>query len=124
MSTKKWVILFLIILILSSVAAFGVHQYKETGSVAIIQVDGKEVRRIDLAKVVAPYTFTVEGEDGWNEIAVAHNKIEVTDASCPDRLCVKHGVLKSRYSPIVCLPHHLVITFSDGTAETVDAISQ
>ena len=124
MSTKKWIILFLILLILSSVAAFGVHQYRESGLVAVIRVDDKEVRRIDLSKVDAPYTFTIEGEDGWNEISVAHNKIEVTDASCPDKLCVKHGTLKSRYSPIVCLPHHLVITFSDETTTSVDAISQ
>ncbi len=40
-------------------------------------------------------------------------------AECPDKICVKHGELKSLNNPIVCLPNKIVIKF-EGEAENVD----
>ena len=35
----------------------------------------------------------------------------VTDAGCPDKICVNHGELRTEMLPIVCLPNRLIITY-------------
>ena len=63
-------------------------------------------------------TFRVEFPDGgWNDIKIENGKISIIDADCPDKTCVKTGVLRSESIPIVCLPHKLVIRFSDKENE-------
>ena len=57
-------------------------------------------------------SFSIEYPDGgWNEITIKDGQISVTDADCPDKTCVKTGVLRSETIPIVCLPHKLIIRF-------------
>ena len=75
---------------------------------AVISVDGREVRRIDL--LAAPdETFTVESENGYNIVCVKDGKISVIEASCPDKVCVNHGELASELLPIICLPNKMII---------------
>ena len=123
MSTRKWVISFVIVCILSLAGMLAVRTASTAHSVAVVTVSGKEVLRIDLSRVTSPYTFEVNGKNGKNTVSVSPGRIAITDADCPDRLCVKHGPLRNSYSPIVCLPNRVVITFADERDE-VDAVSQ
>jgi len=55
--------------------------------------------------------LTFRSEDsGYNTVTVRDGKIAVTEADCPDQYCVQRGFC-SGGSPIVCLPHGLVIEF-------------
>ena len=55
--------------------------------------------------------FTLEAAaGGYNTVAVKGGKIAVTEADCPDQYCVQRGFCGSG-TPIVCLPHNLVIEF-------------
>ena len=80
----------------------------DNSNTAVITLDGNVIREIDL--LTAPdETFTVESERGSNVIRVENGTIRVTEASCPDKICVSHGELVSEQLPIVCLPNRLVI---------------
>ena len=79
------------------------------GAIARILVDGEELRAIDLADAAAE-TFEVVSEDGYrNVVAVERGRIRVTEANCPDQVCVRQGWISDSATPIVCLPHGLVI---------------
>ncbi len=99
------------------------------GLVASVYQDGALLQTIDLACVDEPYSFSVPCKTGGeNVISVFPNAIGITDADCPDRLCVSMGIVKSSLLPIVCLPHGLVIEITEksdtGTgADTPDAIT-
>ena len=55
--------------------------------------------------------FTFAGDrGGYNTVTVKDGKIAVTEADCPDQYCVQRGFCGSG-TPIVCLPHGLVIEF-------------
>lgn len=123
MTNRKWIFIFLSILLLSLVGMYAVRIFPSTQAIAVVQVSGKEVRRIDLSAVTEPYTFEVMGKDGRNTISVAPGSISVIDADCPDRLCVKHGPLKNRFSPIVCLPNELTVTLEQKSGK-IDAVSR
>lgn len=84
--------------------------------------DGEEVYTADLL-TAEDTTFDVTYEGHHNTVEIKDHQIRVADADCPDQTCVNMGWLKSSKMPIVCLPHHLVIEFTDDTEE-FDAVTR
>ena len=77
---------------------------------------GKTLYTVDLS-TADNTTFDIKYGDHTNTVEIKDHRIRVKDADCPDKTCVKTGWLKSSSMPIVCLPHHLVIEFTDNTDE-------
>ena len=74
-----------------------------------------------------PFEFTLADERGSNVIRAEHGRIAVVAADCPDKICVNAGWLSDSASPIVCLPHRLVIRIEKNAAESAlapDAVSR
>ena len=106
--TRTWILLFAAVLLLCAAAMLllrGAH----TGSVAEIVQDGQVLRRIDLAQVTEAYSFTLDYEGGSNTVTVEPGRICVSDADCPDKVCVAFGWLSDGSVPILCMPHKLMI---------------
>lgn len=94
------------------IALIYVLRPSESSFIEIIQ-DGKVIEKLDISKE-EDRVFRIESDDGgWNEIKIEKGTILISDADCPDRTCVKTGALRSAGVPIVCLPHKLVIRYSD-----------
>lgn len=117
MKTKNWILLFVGLAIVCGVS--GVLLLRGTPSeTAEVWSDGVLVKTIDLSE---PQIFRVEYQGGYNVVEVADGKIFVTEASCPDHVCIDHGPAAGG-APIVCLPNRLVIKFqgaNDGPDGTV-----
>lgn len=123
--TRVWVVALLVV-VLACLGILGARAAAAGGTVAVITQDGREIQRIDLDAVEGPYTLTLEGEDGgYNCVQVEPGGISITEASCPDQVCVRQGVIHNDLLPIVCLPNGLVITIEgeDGKA-AVDTVAQ
>lgn len=90
-----------------------------TGTIAELYQDGKLIKRIDLDAVTEPYTFKVEDtEDDYNIVEVHPGEIGITEASCPDKICIYMGFVNTPGIPITCLPNRLVIRIvQDDPAE-------
>ena len=76
------------------------------GEVIVIKSDGQIIETVNLNAVTEDYEFDVLN-DGYNKIEVTSTGVKVTEADCPDKLCIKQS--ESEIYPIVCLPHKLVI---------------
>jgi hypothetical protein len=87
--------------------------------VARISRDGVLLEEIDLSRVDEPYSLTLEDESGRNVLSVERGRVCVSEADCPDQVCVKQGWVSSGAAPIVCLPHKLVVELA-GTGEDLD----
>ena len=98
----------IIITVIAVVAILtGIYLFSgNNGDAVIIKSDGEIIRVIDLESVSEPYSFDVE-YGGYNKIYVEKGKISVTEADCPDKLCIKQS--KAGLFPVVCLPHKLII---------------
>ena len=84
------------------------------GTIAVISVNGEELERIDLSKVRKAYDIDVTTEYGHNIVHVEPGAISVTEADCPDQICVFQGKLTGSGIPIICMPHRLVIEIEGG----------
>lgn len=85
---------------------------------AVITVDGKEVKTVELSKAENE-TVTL---DNGIEILIENGKIGFVKSDCPDKICVKSGMLSHSGEAAACLPHKTVISLT-GADKDVDAIS-
>lgn len=114
--TGFWIAVIAVILVLSAGALLWQHLSKQDAVIAEIYVEGECVRTIDLSAVKTPETFEVEGAIGKNTVHVEPGRICITEADCPDHVCIQMGWLSSEHpSPIVCLPNKVVIALSEET---------
>lgn len=58
--------------------------------------------------------FVIETERGSNTVTVSNGAVAVTEADCPDKVCVRTGAISGGAVPIVCLPHRLEIRVVSG----------
>lgn len=115
-------ILLILALLLLSAALWGLLRLtKKQGGEAVVSVDGAVVAVLPLS---ADATVTVGEDRGFrNTVEVADSRVRVTDADCPDRLCVRQGWISREGESIVCLPHKLTVTVRGGT-QGVDALAR
>ena len=83
---------------------------------------GEVLYTIDLS-AAQDQTITIEREGHENVVEIKDRMIRVKEADCPDKTCVKMGWLSNSSMPIVCLPHKLVIEFTDDTGD-IDALTR
>lgn len=87
--------------------------------VAVIQ-DGKETARYSLSENAEIPIYT--GDD-VNILIIRDGKAYVSEASCPDKICVKHRAIQYNGEAIICLPHRLAIKIVSSSESEVDAVS-
>lgn len=120
--TKFWIILIGVLLLISVTASVYVLQTHIAGGFVGVYHHGELIKKIHLDTVTTPYSFTVEDGEHYNTVTVERGRICVSEASCPDHVCVNTGWISDGAIPIVCLPNELVIKVegngaADGSAQ-------
>lgn len=115
MTNRIWIIVFSVVALLCLAIWLFISNASSQSKVVGIYKDGSLVEKIDLNSVTGEREITLSGDFGDNVILVSNGRIEMKSADCPDKICVKHGELKSSSSPIVCLPNKVVIKFEENT---------
>ena len=88
---------------------------ESTARTAVIYQNGREMMRIDLS-TASDNSFVIPGKKGSsNTITIKDHDIFVSDAGCPDKLCVKQGSAVSSHIPVICLPNKLIIVVENST---------
>ena len=58
-----------------------------------------------------------EQYDYYNVVVISNSTVSVTEASCKNQVCVKHGAVSRSGESIVCLPNRLVVRIESGSEE-------
>lgn len=87
--------------------------------VNIVQ-DGTVLYSFDLA-TAQDQILDIEYDGRINTVQIENGRIRMLEAECPDKTCVHMGWLNSKAMPIICLPNHLSIEFTDSEND-VDAV--
>ena len=80
----------------------------ERGTLAVIEVNGKEVRRVTLGEGQAARTFNVEGWLGPSTFEVKDGRVRMTKSTCRDKICIGTGWIDAGGRSIICLPNRVV----------------
>lgn len=94
----------------------------DTGEFAIISINGHEETRLPLS---VDAEKTVEGFAGLTcTVCIKDRAASVTEADCPDKLCVDHSPISRSGESIVCLPARITVTISGTEAPAADGVSR
>lgn len=63
------------------------------------------------------------GEKNYNLLLISSGQVSVSDADCPDRLCVRQKAISRKGENIICLPHKLVIQIESKEESELDAVT-
>lgn len=90
--------------------------------VAVVTVDGKEYGRFPLDKDTEE---KIEFPDGsYNILVIKDGVADMTEASCPDKICVNHRSIRKKNESITCLPNKVIITIENGEESELDLMVQ
>ena len=121
---KNDIVLIGVILVLALAAYVGVGIFQSANThnpEAVVLIDGKEYGRFPLDREI---TERIELSDGsYNVLEIKEGKADVTEASCPDGICVNDRPVSKRSQSITCLPNKLVVEIQNGEETEVDAIA-
>lgn len=105
--TKKELVFWSIIILIAILCWIGMQWVKQRGDIVVVSVEDCIVQILPLSY---DETIRVEGDNGnWVELQITDGKADVTQASCPDQICVNHYAISEEGEPIVCLPAKIVI---------------
>ena len=120
---KMDIVIIAVLLILSftpHLIFFKTSQKGSKNNYAIIQVDGKIHKKIDLSKVKKSEKVNLNLPNGKNTLLIKDNSIQMDSANCNDALCVKQGNISKVGQTIICLPHKLIIEIKGDELDSKD----
>ena len=121
MEKRNDMILIGAFLLLAIIVFFLVSAPKDEGDTAIIKIDG-EVHEEFLLSEERTYTIDLD-EERYNVLVIKNGYVQMSEASCPDHICVNHRPIQKSGETIVCLPNRLVIEIeSANESDTTDCI--
>lgn len=104
-------ILIIGLLVITMVIAMAVRFTQKTGKTVVVSVDGVVKYTFPLDEDLE---FEIEGyEGGTNYLVIKDGEAYLTEASCPDLLCVHMGKISSQGQSIICLPNRVVVEIRD-----------
>ena len=114
-------ILIAVLLVLSA----GIWLYsiaaRQEGGYAQVAIDGEIVMELPLNK----NTSVILGQGEHSDTLIIENgQAYVSEASCPDHVCIRQGKVSYNGQTIVCLPNKLVVTIRGGEQAETDANTQ
>lgn len=114
--TFRDVCLIFIFLLVSLLLYFVVSYGGKLGRKVVVSVEGVQIGEYSLA-MDGEYTLN----DGSNFLVVEDGSARVISANCPNKLCVKQGVIRYTGQCITCLPNKLTVTVVGGD-DSVDIV--
>ncbi|MCI8465769.1 MAG: NusG domain II-containing protein [Lachnospiraceae bacterium] len=114
-----WLILGVFLLAFS--VWFYLRLMREEGAFVVIETEGKEMGRYSLSESL---TVELSSPGGTNRLVIENGTAKITEADCPDRLCVNQKAVRYQGESIICLPHKMTIRIEGGGESGVDAVAQ
>ena len=119
--TRNDIILGLAVIILAAGIWLATELLKKDGSFAVVTVNGAETARYSLSEDAE---ICLESENGgFNILVIKNGKADITEASCPDHVCVDQRAISKTGEAITCLPNKTVITVDGEEDAEMDFVS-
>ncbi len=124
MKTKHWILLFAGIFLCSCLCLLLFSLSSSDALIAEIYHDGILIETIRLSNLDTPTERVLSFGQDENRIFLEKDGVSMTNATCPDKLCVRQGKIKNSLFPIVCLPNRITIKLRGADPLQPDAIAR
>lgn len=121
MKKKDFILIAIIVIVI--IGFLGYTKFKDMNQeVSVVQVykDNKLYKEVPLD---SEEEFTIKDGNHINKVRVHDRGVEVIEANCPDKVCVKTGFITKPSQNIVCIPNKVSIKIVDkNTDDKIDAM--
>ena len=106
------------ILIIALLAILFMTWSKKEGAKVVVTVDKQIYKTLPLNED----TTLLIGEKtvDYNILEIKDGKVRMTEANCPDKICVEQRAIHYDHESIVCLPHKVTVEIRGGEDSDVD----
>ncbi len=104
--TRNDIILAAVLLLVAAASFLWWHFSRAEGDSVTVTVDGVRTAVYSLSE---DREVEITGGEYRNVMVIRDGKVSVSEANCPDGICVKTRSASRAGESIVCLPHRLVI---------------
>ena len=113
MLKKQDGILIFILLAVAALFFFGYRLWnRESPEEAVVYVGEEEYARFPLGE---DRELLIETENGTNRLVLKDGQADVTEASCPDKICVHQSPISDTGETIVCMPNRVIVTIEKAS---------
>ena len=112
--------LLIVIVVCVALCAFLAHQIigGDGAGKVTVKVNGELKGTYSLAE-----DQTIENNGGTNILQIKNGKADMTEADCPDQLCVNQRAISRQGESIICLPHKVVVEVESSESSELDAVT-
>lgn len=122
MKKNDKILIGVLLLIAVALLAGGYFLKQNTkNGVAVVLVDGKVFGRYPL---LVDRTVRIPWENGTNVLTIQDGEVYMSEAACPDKLCMGFGKKRYNTETIVCRPGGILVIIENGEDSPVDVIGQ
>ena len=112
--------LLIVIVVCVALCAFLAHQIigGDGAGKVTVKVNGDLKGTYSLAE-----DQPIEINGGTNILQIKNGKADMTEADCPDQLCVNQRAISRQGESIICLPHKVVVEVESSESSELDAVT-
>ncbi len=111
--------LMIVAVALLAVLAWPVTYLAASGRSDVVVVTGPHGR--SEIPLEGPSTVDVEGAGGPVTVVIQDGEVRVAASTCPDKLCVRQGVISGPGEAIVCVPNGVTVRVGGG-GDALDSV--
>lgn len=118
---KKQDIILIGSLLLIGIAMLACYRlwYHTPGGSIEITINGTLYQTLSLSEDT---TIRLPADNGSNVLTIQNGCADITEADCPDKLCVKQKKISHAGETLVCLPHKIVVTVTNSTHDSKNTL--
>lgn len=117
---KKADIILLIVLVLVGLASTAyVAMSRSGGDTVIIEQNGDLYGKYSLYE---DKVITIDGKHSKNIVTIEDGQVVMSESTCKNQVCIRHGAISATGESIICLPNRVVVKI-EGKGGGYDAVS-
>ena len=109
---KNDILLIAVILFLTAIAIASLLVCRQAGDMVEVRVDGELIASYPLNTDTTIELSTGKDKTGKNTMVIKGGQVSVSQADCPDHICVDHHPISYDGESIICLPNKMVISIN------------
>ncbi len=115
------IILIIVLSVFSALFTIYLFTVTQHGYKVLVYVDGQLTGEYPLD---TDTEVTIMGYNGGNNVmSISNGRVRMSEASCPDRLCIHQGSISRAGQSIVCLPNRVILRIDGKETLDYDAVS-
>lgn len=122
MKKADYIIIAAVVAVVGVLSFFLYFVNSDSGNTVTVEKDGKIIDTLSLNQ---DFEKQYEFDGETNTLVIKDGKATMTEANCPDEICVNHKPIDKSGESIICLPHKLVVTVRNDKSNKneIDAVA-